>query len=231
MHETSPLLHFAEDQLQIFALSFMTIVYFFKIRWILKFPAGKERQKTTSLSGMNAKKGALQSLLSVATPWALGSYREHPWMYVQFVVFHIAVAVSIAMSVIMPYWPHLIAHPAVVLALQVTFAGGFLVGLLRLIRRMTNAHVKAITTPDDYFSLLLLCVWMIFSFLAAPNNRAMSEAPLLAYFILTAFFLIYVPFSKISHYIYYPFARYYLGRTLGHRGSYSMLKPAAQPRS
>ena len=40
----------------------------------------------------------------------------------------------------------------------------------------------------------------------------------LAYFFLTAFFLVYVPFSKISHYLYYPFARWYLGRTLGHRG-------------
>ncbi len=39
-----------------------------------------------------------------------------------------------------------------------------------------------------------------------------------SFFILTAFFLIYVPFSKISHYLYYPFTRYYLGKTLGHRG-------------
>ena len=57
---------------------------------------------------------------------------------------------------------------------------------------------------------------------------AVSETPLLDYFFLTAFFLIYVPFSKISHYIYYPFARYYLGRTLGHRGSYPGMKPATQ---
>ena len=35
----------------------------------------------------------------------------------------------------------------------------------------------------------------------------------------TSFFLIYVPFSKISHYLYYPFTRYWLGKTLGHRGS------------
>jgi nitrate reductase gamma subunit len=209
----------------------MAIVYIFKIRWILKFPAGKERQKTTSHTDMNAKKGSLQSLLSVATPWALSSYRDHPWMYVQFVVFHVAVAVSIAMSVIMPYWPHLIESPVAVLALQIIFAGGLVVGLLRLWRRRRNPHVRAITTPDDYFSLALLCVWMVFSILAAPNNRAVSETPLLAYFFLTAFFLIYVPFSKISHYIYYPFARYYLGRTLGHRGSYSMMRPAAQPRS
>jgi hypothetical protein len=45
---------------------------------------------------------------------------------------------------------------------------------------------------------------------------------LITYFILTAFFLVYVPFSKISHYLYYPFTRYYLGKTMGHRGIYPM---------
>jgi hypothetical protein len=32
------------------------------------------------------------------------------------------------------------------------------------------------------------------------------------------FFLVYVPFTKISHDLYYPFARYALGRTLGSGG-------------
>ena len=220
---TSPLLHFAEDALQIGALSFMAIVYTLKIRWIMRFKAGKERQKTTSMGDMNARKGALLSMMNIAMPWQMESYRTHPLMYAQFAIFHIAVAVSIAMSVIMPYWPHLISSPAAVLALQVVFGAGFAVGMMRLIRRISNKHMRAISSPDDYFSLALLCVWMVSSFLAAPNTRALSETPALVYFFLTAFFLIYVPFSKISHYIYYPFARYYLGKTLGYRGSYPAL--------
>jgi len=35
MYETSHLLHFAEDKLQIIALTFMAVVYALKIRWIL----------------------------------------------------------------------------------------------------------------------------------------------------------------------------------------------------
>ena len=42
----------------------------------------------------------------------------------------------------------------------------------------------------------------------------------MAYLLLTSFFLLYVPFSKISHYLYYPFTRIWIGRALGHRGSY-----------
>ncbi len=45
------------------------------------------------------------------------------------------------------------------------------------------------------------------------------------YFGLTAFFLVYVPFSKIGHYLYYPFSRVILGLALGHRGAMGGGKP------
>ncbi len=227
MYETSPLLHFAEDTLQVWALSFMAIVYAIKIRWILKFPAARDRQQPTGSQHTDASKGALWSLGAIAMPWHIGSYRQHPLLYAQFVVFHIAVAASIAMSFLIPYGPHLIDSPAAVLTLQLIFAAGIIAGTARLARRIINPYMRAISSPDDYFSLFLLIVWLGASMLAAPNTREVSETPLLAYFFLTAFFLVYVPFSKISHYIYYPFARWYLGRTLGHRGVYPLRRIAA----
>jgi len=220
MYQASPVLRFAEDHLQIAALLFMAVVYIIKIGWILKFPAGRDRQPTTAGPHTNARKGAWHSLLNIALPWEMASTRQHPWFYVQFVIFHLAVAASIAMSFLIPYGPELIAGRVAVLGLQALFAAAFLVGVRRLIRRISDPYIRAISSPDDYFSLGLLIIWLGFSFLAAPNNRQASELPLVAYFVLTAFFLIYVPFSKISHYIYYPFARWYLGKTLGYRGVY-----------
>ena len=94
---------------------------------------------------------------------------------------------------------------------------------------MTNPYIRAISSPDDHFSLILLTVWFAFAFMAAPNSTANGEGFLITYFILTAFFLMYVPFSKISHYLYYPFTRTYLGRTLGRRGVFPIRrKPAYQ---
>ena len=89
-----------------------------------------------------------------------------------------------------------------------------------MIRRVSNIYVRAISSPDDYFSLLLLTVWFGFAFFAVPNRIDQGEAILLTYFIMTAFFLMYVPFSKISHYLYYPFTRYWFGKSMGHRGTY-----------
>lgn len=222
MYTSSPLLHFVEDQLQIFALCFMAVVYLLKIRWILRFPASRDRQPPGTNTATSGSRGALHSLFNIALPWEMASTRQHRYFYAQFVVFHLGVAASILMSFLIPYVPEWIAGRWAVASLQIIFLAAFLVGMARLVRRIVNPYIRAISTPDDYFSLVLLNLWLGLSFLAAPNNRSESEFPLIAYFVLTAFFLVYVPFSKISHYLYYPFARWYLGRTLGHRGVYPL---------
>jgi nitrate reductase gamma subunit len=224
MYQASPLLQFSENLLQIVALLFMATVYTLKIRWILHFPQGKDRQAPRGVS--SGPQGAKNSLLAIAMPWTMASTREHFLLYVQFVVFHLGVAGSIAMSFVIPYAPGLMRSPGIVTALQVLFLAAALVGLIRLVRRISSPYMRAISSPDDYFSVCLLIVWLVFSALAAPNDPQAGEGPLLAYFFLTAFFLVYVPFSKISHYLYYPFARWYLGRTLGHRGVYPLVKGA-----
>lgn len=226
MYQASPLLQFAENLLQIVALLFMATVYALKIRWILRFPAGKDRSAPAGSGGTNGPKGAKNSLLAIAMPWTMASTRSHFLLYAQFVIFHLGVAASIAMSFVIPYAPGLMHGSRRVLALQTLFVLAALVGVVRLLRRLSDPYMRAISSPDDYFSLALLIVWLVFSALAAPNNAEAGEGPLLAYFFLTAFFLVYVPFSKISHYLYYPFARWYLGKALGHRGVYPLVKGA-----
>ncbi len=226
MYQSSPLLQFAENLLQIVALLFMATVYTLKIRWILHFAAGKDRSRPAGAGGTNGPKGAKTSLLAIAMPWTMGSTRSHPLLYAQFVIFHLGVAGSIAMSFIIPYAPGLLRGAGIVAALQVLFLAAALVGVIRLVRRLSDPYMRAISSPDDYFSLCLLIVWLVFSAMAAPNNPQAGEGPLLAYFLLTAFFLVYVPFSKISHYLYYPFSRWYLGKALGHRGVYPLVKGA-----
>ena len=224
MYEPSPLLSFAQDQLQILALLFMASVYALKIRWILRFPAGRDFQAPHGTQRTDATRGAQRSLLAIAMPWTMGSTREHPFLYAQFVIFHLGVAASIAMSFVIPYLPGLMRDRVVVIALQTLFLAAAAVGVARLVRRLASPYLRAVSSPDDYFSIALLIVWLFLSFVAAPNRPQDSEIPLLTYFFLTAFFLVYVPFSKISHYIYYPFARWYLGRTLGHRGVYPLVR-------
>ncbi|MGD8867121.1 MAG: hypothetical protein PVI01_05815 [Gemmatimonadales bacterium] len=220
----SELLHFSEHTLQEVALAFMALVYTTRIIWFLRFKAGGERQAPTGRSGTTPARGILYSWANVAMPWAMESTRRHYLIYSQFVVFHLGVTAAIALSFIIPYAPELIESRAVVTILQIIIGAAFLVGVVRIIRRISNPYMRAISSPDDYFSLMLLTVWFLFAALAVPNETSGGEWHLLGFFILTAFFLVYVPFSKISHYLYYPFTRYYLGKTMGHRGVYPALR-------
>jgi len=218
----SDFLHFSEHRLQELALAFMALVYVVRLAWLLRFKAGSDRQAPTGLGAAMRTRGILYSWATVAMPWAMESTRRHWFLYAQFVVFHLGVTAAIALSFIIPYGPGLLENAALVRVLEVIIGAAFLIGLLRIARRVGNRTMRAISSPDDYFSLVLLTVWFYFALLSVPNQAVGGEAHLLTYFLLTAFFLVYVPFSKISHYLYYPFTRYYLGRTLGHRGVYPL---------
>ncbi len=225
----SATLRFASNDLQLMALSFMAIVYILRIRWLLRFKAGRERQAQTGSPDTNPAKGILYSWANIVSPWAMESTRQKPFFYAQFVLFHLAVAANILMSFFIPYAPSLIQPPFIFRSLQVLFAVGCIIGGYRFYRRLYDPVINQISTPDDFFSILLLTLWLFVSIWAAPNRPDQGEGPLLAYFVLTAFFLVYVPFSKISHYLYYPFTRYYFGKSMGYRGVYP-IKRGAQPK-
>jgi len=212
----SAFLRTLENEVQIAALAFMGVVYAIRLAWIFRFKVRKDR----TLAAGSDRAGAGYSLMNIAMPWAMESTRKRPGFYVQFVVFHLGVAFAIAGTFIIPYAPALFESRVVLLLFQaaVSAAGG--VGLFRLARRLRNPVLRSVSSPDDYFSLILLIGWFAAAVLAMPNRPETGEGPLVAYFGLTAFFLVYVPFSKICHYLYYPFTRYYLGRSAGHRGTW-----------
>ncbi len=217
----SGLLHFCETTLQEVALVIMALVYTARIIWLLRFKAGGERQGPTGSPSTTPAKGILFSWANVAMPWVMESTRTKLFFYAQFVVFHLGVTAAIGLSFVIPYYyKEQPIGPPVLWLFQLVIGAAFVVGVIRIIRRVVNPYMRAISSPDDYFSLFLLTVWFLSAVLAAPNNLVGGEGPLLIYFILTAFFLIYVPFSKISHYLYYPFTRYYFGKTMGYRGVY-----------
>lgn len=226
----SDLLHFSEHTLQEVALVFMAIVYSLRLRWLFKFKAGKERQAPTGSEDTTPRKGILYSWGVIGMPWTMESTRTKWFFYSQFVIFHIGVILAILLSFIIPYAPELLNLSPVIIPLFQLFIGlSFLIGVGRIIRRITNIYVKAISSPDDYFSLILLTAWFFFAFFAVPNNYQQGEAMLITYFIMTAFFLMYVPFSKISHYLYYPFMRYWIGKSFGRRGTYPIRRGTVTP--
>ncbi len=215
----SPFLEILENEVQLVCLAFLAVVYLVRLGWILRFRSTRER----GLAEGSAVRGAGYALGCVVMPRAMESTRRRPFFYLQFVVFHLGVVAAIAATFIIPYAPDLFRIRPVVLAFQAVIGAAFVAGLLRLVRRLADRRLRAISRPDDYASLVLMIAFFLAGALAVPNTPEEGEAALIAFFGLTAFFLVYVPFSKICHYLYYPFTRAMLGRSLGHRG---VLPPA-----
>ncbi len=220
-HQPSPLLHGVEI-IHWIALGAMALVYTLRIRWLLSFRATRDRQRPGRPDRTDGRRGGYYSLANVMMPWAMESTRRGFAFYLTFVLFHLGVVAGISLAFLSTLWRSFLQFPAVSAALLTLLLGAFAVGLYRIVRRLARPVMRLISTPDDYFSVTLLTVWFLLGALAQLHvvGRLPGEGLIVAYLLLTSFFLLYVPFSKISHYLYYPFTRFWLGRTLGHRGTF-----------
>ena len=210
----SDFLSILENEVQVAALSFMAFVYALRLVWLFRFRSAKEK---TYAAG-SAAAGIFHSLLNIAMPWGMESTRRHPLFYLQFVLLHIGAAAAIALSLVIPYWPALLQGRWAVVLFRVVIGAALTVGLYRLWRRISVPAIRLISTADDFLSLILINLFFAAAFAAAPNRFWVNEWPLIVYFSLTTLLLVYVPFSKIGHYLYYPFTQFFFGRMQGHRG-------------
>ncbi len=224
-HEPSSLLA-AVEVIHWLALAFMAVVYVARLMWLFRFNKAGDRSKPGNPSQADARRGSLYSLGNVVMPWSMESTRKPTGFifYLSFVVFHLGVVAGISLAFISGLYRPLLEGRAVATVMGVILGAAFLVALYRILRRVGRPVMRLISTPDDYFSLIMLTVWFLLGVLAQAHIAGAAsfrnEGYLVAFLIATSFFLVYVPFSKISHYLYYPFTRYWIGRALGHRGSY-----------
>lgn len=214
-NSVSHALQVLEEPIQYVCLSFMALMYAIKIYSLLKKPGPPEKAE---LKG-DRFAGALHSLANVLRPWGMESTRNHLYFYLEFLVFHIAVVLTIGATFLIPLAPWVMTP--VMTEVFMAFMGlAFLIGLRRIYRRIAVPEIRIISSPDDYFAISLMTVFFAMGFGAlwlwlqgSPETGFMW-----IFFLMTTFFLLYVPFSKISHYVLYPFGRVIFGQIFGGRG-------------
>jgi hypothetical protein len=188
------------------------LVLLYLLRLTVLFRRRRARDLASNPKG-EVWRGTVDAFVTIVAPWKMESTRKHWTRYVEFSVFHVGVFVNIALSFVLAYAPDVVSGPvrAVVLAL---LAASLAAGGLRLYRRAARADMRVISTPDDYIALIMVLLFLLTGILSLLG----WEPGTVAYFVVAALFLVYEPFSKIRHYIYYPFARYFYGATAGRRG-------------
>jgi nitrate reductase gamma subunit len=204
-----------EEPVQYICLLCMASMYAFKIYTLMKKapPAEKAELKGDRFAG------AIHSLLNVLRPWGMESTSKNPYFYVEFVVFHIAVALTIGSTFLIPLFPWVMT-PLVTKAIMLFMGLAFLIGLRRIYRRIAVEQIRIISSPDDYFAIILMTAFFGVGFVTMSLwlEGKPETGWMWIFFLMTTFFLLYVPFSKISHYVLYPFNRVIFGQIFGGRG-------------
>ncbi len=204
------LLHFVEFELQIIALIIFVGLYTLRISHIVRLPLPKESAPNRGNPGL----GVVMSFSSIINPFSMDSTTKHIGRWVEFMIYHLGALSAILATFTLPFAPNMMTYPVrIVFAVFIGLAVP--IGLIKIIRRFTNPHLRHISVPDDYFSLIAVEFYFIFAALCLVFFNDLWR---FIFFLVTALFLIYVPFSKISHYVYWFFARIYLGIRFGRRG-------------
>jgi len=157
--------------------------------------------------------GTVDAFVTIVAPWKMESTHKHWTRYVEFAVFHVGVFVNIALSFVLAYARDPLSVP-VRSVVAAVLAAALVAGGLRLYRRARRPEMRVISSPDDYIAMAMVLLFL-FTGLLSLLDWGLGTV---AYFVIAALFLVYEPFSKIRHYIYYPFARFFYGAASGRRG-------------
>lgn len=208
--------HFAEFELQIIALTWMAVLYGLKLYQLSRLPAPREKAPYKG----SPVRGVFSSYAAAFLPWSMESSRKHPWRWLEFSVYHVGAAIAILTTFSLPFAPRMMIMP-VRLAFAAAVASAVALGLFKLVRRAVRPELRLISTPDDYFSLITLEAFFASTVVVLLVDGSITR---IIFFLVTAGFLFYVPFSKISHYVYYFFAGIFTGSRYGARGTRPALR-------
>jgi nitrate reductase gamma subunit len=141
-------------------------------------------------------------------PWSKESTRLHAIAYMRGVAFHLGIFLGLAVLIASPWLSGL---PQLVrFLLGAGAAAGALFGMAGLLARWKETNLKALSTPDDYFAVLIVSL-----FLGAEALWLFFPQAQTIFYLTSAAMLVYAPLGKIRHCLYYAASRLFYGKFIG----------------
>ncbi|MCJ7772095.1 MAG: respiratory nitrate reductase subunit gamma [Desulfobacterales bacterium] len=163
-------------------------------------------------------KYSLRSILHWMTPFATVNMRKHPILTVVSFAFHISlilVPIFLFSHIILwdeslnINWPSMPDAMADIMTLIVI--GGC---VFFLIRRITRKEVKYVTSASDYVLLAMVAAPFLAGFIAY-HQWFYYQLFLILHILTGEIMLMAIPFTRLSHMIFSPFTRAYMGSEFG----------------
>lgn len=153
------------------------------------------------------------SLTAAMLPWKKESARLHRPVYTLGILYHMGGFLSFLWLAIIFFGLDAGLPPIVRTASAGLLALAALCGLALLTRRITDRKLRHFSTPDDYFSNLLVTGFQVLTAASLIYERVVPGL-----YIYAGLLMMYIPLGKLRHAIYFVFARTYLGIFYGRRG-------------
>lgn len=110
-------------------------------------------------------------------------------------------------------WPSLPSH-LMVFAAAVTLA----ILVMLAVRRMANPVMRTITRPDDYVTLAILIAALVTGLMSYAHIGPRYETMLALHLLSVELMFVWVPFSKLSHMVFWALSRYRIGTYFERKG-------------
>ncbi|MCK4908640.1 MAG: hypothetical protein KAS70_01960 [Planctomycetes bacterium] len=186
------------------SLGIMILITVSKLRQDLSEPRG------------SSTAGIIYAFTKGLMPQAKESASHHLLSYTAGILFHIGILAAFCFSVIIYLVLTEIAIPDWLLFLIVAL---IIVGLTSgsglLIKRFVNKRLRAISNFDDYFSNIIVNVFLLSTLIFLFSD---SNAMLRIMYIVEGILFLYIPFGKLRHSAYFFATRIMFGTFYGRRG-------------
>jgi nitrate reductase gamma subunit len=155
-------------------------------------------------------------------PWVKNTFKRNPLTYIGGGLFHLGLfAVIILGTPHMLVWKSLLGFGWSTLPLPIVdwlAAAAIVAMLVLLINRLVHPVLKLISGPAEYFAWLLVFLPMVTGYMMTHHLWFQYEVLFSLHMLAVDVLLIWIPLSRISHFIFYFFARAIHGQEFGKRG-------------
>ncbi len=187
---------------------------------VLGWQADKVKAKGSKVGGI-VKSFAKGILIWPFIPWVKNTFNRNPVTYLAGGLFHLGLFVVLILGTAhMLVWKSLLGFgwPTLPLPIVDWLAAGAIVAMIALlINRIVNPVLRLLTGPAEWLNWLVVFLPMVTGYIMTHHLFFPYEMLFSLHMLAVDVLLIWIPLSRISHFMFYFFARAIHGADFGKR--------------
>ena len=216
------ILEFARGPLFLTAILVFIFGIFYRLMRILALGWRRDEVPSMGSKTTGVIKSFLKGILFLPfVPWVKGTFRRNPVIYLAGSIFHLGLFVVIFLGTAhMLVWKSLLGFGWPTLSLPIVdwlAAGAIIALLVLLVNRIVNPVLRMLSGPAEYLNWALVFLPMVTGYIMTHHLWFRYEILFSLHMLTVDILLIWIPVSRISHFMFFFFSRLIHGQEYGKR--------------